>query len=204
VNRYTTPASTAPAEPFMVESRVPVGESRLTTHVFVPFLTAVITMAFIAADMLLFQWRPVAGVVGAIGLAVFVVRVILADGLLTRLETITGRELDGVPGIGKPSPLALLNPEQARRDVAKLASAAEPSDVPRMTAFVTRCFTMGTPEAKQGIRPNTKERDNYVECRDGLIALGLACWRNPANHDSGWDMVLDAETTLAIIEKHVG
>jgi hypothetical protein len=202
VNRYPTPATSTPAEPFMVESRVPVGESRLTTHVFVPFLTAIITMAFIAGDVLLFQWRPVAGVVGAIGLLVFVVRVILADGLLTRLETITGRELDGKPGIGKPGPVGLLNPEQARRDAGK-PETAPTSDVPRVKLFVTRSFLEGTSEGAQAIRPNTADRDNYVECRDALLRLGLAQWRNEAQHSAGWDLTRDLDTTIAMVEKHV-
>jgi hypothetical protein len=196
--------STPTAEPpFMVESRVPVAESRLTTHVFVPFLTAVITMALIAGCVMLWEWKPVAGVIGAVGLLAYGWRVLKADGGLTRLETITGLELDGKPGIGKPGPLTLLNPAEARRDVASQESPARPSDLPRMRLFVTRCVTEGTSESDQNIRPNTADRTNYVECRDGLLDLGLARWRNPHNVKAGWDLVLDRDATLVLIEKHV-
>jgi hypothetical protein len=198
--RYTTPPAAPAVEPWMHESRIPVGESRLTTHVFVPFLQAAITMLLIAGCVLVFEWQPVAGAVGGIGLAIWAWRILKADGLLTRLETITGRELDGVPGIGRAGQVGLFNPEQARRTVV---TTEESSDIPRMLAFVGRCFHEGTSEGAQHIKPNTKERDNYVECRDGLLKLGLARWRNPVIHESGWDMVRDLETTLAMVEKHV-
>ena len=197
---YTTP--TQQAEPFMVETRVPVGESRLTTHVIVPFLQALVTMLLIAGDVLLWQWRPVAGVVGVIGLLVWVWRVLLGDRLLWKLETITGRELDGTPGLGQPSGApTLLNPQEARRNIA--TQETQTSDVPRVKEFVTRCFMEGTSEGAQHIRPNTVDRENYVECRDALLSLGLAKWRNEANHSAGWDMVLDIEKTLAMVEKHI-
>jgi hypothetical protein len=202
VNRHPYTAPATPDAPFMVESRVPVGESRLTTHVFVPFLQAAITMLLIAGCVLVFEWRPVAGAVGAIGLLIWGWRILKADGLLTRLETITGRELDGVPGIGKPGPVGLVNPEQARRDVGRQDSAPA-SDVPRMLAFVARCHHEGTAEGAQRIKPNTAERDNYVECRDALLRLGLAKWRNEAQHSAGWDLTRDLDTTLAMVEKHV-
>ena len=72
-----------------------------------------------------------------------------------------------------------------------------------MTEFVTRCYYEGTSEGAQHIRPNTTERTNYVECRDALLTLGLAVWKNPNNPSAGWDMVGDIEQTLAMIEKHV-
>jgi hypothetical protein len=202
MTRYTSqPQAPAPAEPFMVESRIPIGESRLTTHVIVPIAQALCTMCLIGVTLLLWEWRPVAGVIGAVGLIVFAWRILLGDRLLWRLETITGRELDGIPGIGKPGPPTLLNPGESRRDVSQQETRT--SDVPRMKEFVTRCFYEGTSEGAQHIKPNTAERDNYVECRDALLALGLAHWRNEANHSAGWDVVLDIEKTLAKVEKHV-
>ena len=202
MNRYPNQTQApAQAEPFMVESRIPVGESHLTTHVIVPFLQSLIAMALIAGDVLLWQWNPISGAVGAVGLAIFAWRILKADGLLTRLETITGRELDGIPGIGKPGPPTLLNPGESRRDVSQQETRT--SDVPRMKEFVARCFYEGTSEGAQHIKPNTTDRENYVECRDALLALGLARWRNETNHSAGWDVVLDIEKTLAKIEKHV-
>ena len=104
MNRYSNqPQAPTQAEPpFMVESRVPVGPSRVETHVFVPFLLAVISMILVAANILLWQWNPLAGAVGAVGLLVWVWRVLLGDRLLWKLETITGRDLDG-DGIGGPA-----------------------------------------------------------------------------------------------------
>ena len=201
MNRYQDTQNTQTAEPFMVESHVPVGASRMETHVFVPAAQALITMILIAADVLLWQWHPIAGAVGAAGLLMWGWRILLGDRLLWKLETITGRELDGQPGLGKPGPLALLNPEQARRTVA--TQETQTSDLPRMRLFVTRCFLEGPSETDQHIHPNTAERTNYVELRDGLMGLGLARWRNPANPKAGWDLVLDREQTLAMVEKHV-
>jgi hypothetical protein len=68
---------------------------------------------------------------------------------------------------------------------------------------VTRCFTEGASETDQKIHPNTAERMNYVECREGLFGLGLARWRNPTNPKVGWELVLDREQTLALVEKHI-
>ena len=199
--RYQTPAPPATAEPWMVETRVPVGPSRVETHVIVPLLHATITMILLAAVVLLWQWHPLAGAVGTVGLLVWGWRILLGDRLAWKLETITGRDITGDGQVGRPGALGLINPQAARQEVAQ--QETQTSDLPRMNAFVVRCFIDGTPEAKQRIRPNTKERTNYVECRDGLLRLGLARWRNEENHDSGWDMVLDREQTLAIIAQHV-
>jgi hypothetical protein len=194
--------STPPqGEPFMIESRVPVGPSRVETHVFVPFLQAIITMALIALDVLLWQWRPIAGAVGAVGLLMWGWRLLLGDRLLWKLETLTGHELTGDNVIGKPGPVGLLNPGAARRDVT--TQAALVSDVPRMNEFVARCFYEGPSEQAQRIRPNTADRTNYVECRDALLGLGLARWRNETNHSAGWEMILDIEKTLDVVAQHV-
>ena len=66
-----------------------------------------------------------------------------------------------------------------------------------MTAFAVRCYTYGTAEAAQRIQPTPKSRDNYVECRDALLALGLARWRNEANHSAGWDIETGSRAHVA-------
>ena len=59
-------------------------------------------MVLVAANILLWQWHPLAGAVGAVGLLVWVWRVLLGDRLLWKLETITGRDLDGDGTEGRP------------------------------------------------------------------------------------------------------
>jgi hypothetical protein len=199
VNRYTTPATSAPAEPWMHESRVPAMPSRFETHVLVPVVLAGVVALAVTLGLVIGAWRfgwpwDVTWIGCFVAfIAMLAWRLLWVDHLSWRLETITGRELDGVPGIGKPGPVGLLNPEQARRDAGK-PETAPASDVPRMTRFVTRSFLEGTSEGAQAIRPNTQDRDNYVECRDALLRLG---------HSVGWDMTRDLDTTIAMIEKHV-
>jgi hypothetical protein len=188
----------------MVESRVPVGESRLTTHVFVPFLQAVLTMALLTACVLLFQWRPVAGVVCGIGLAIWGWRILKADGLLTRLETITGRELDGKPGIGKPEhPFVLQNQGEARNQADKLAAHVwRESRAAELVRFAAACAAEGTSEGAQGISSKA-QRTKYIERRDALFDLGLAAWKNPTVPNSAWVLRLPPDETAKIIESYV-
>jgi hypothetical protein len=204
VNHYTAPTAQAPTEPWMVETRVPVGESRLTTHVFVPFLQAAITMLLIAGCVLVFAWRPVAGVVGGIGLLVWGWRILKADGLLTRLETITGRDINGDGSIGKPEhPFVLTNPEEARSRADGLAAQVwRESRAAELVRFAAACATEGTSERKQGITSET-QRKKYLEKRQALFELGLAAWDNPAVPNSAWVLRLPPEETAKLIESYV-
>lgn len=190
------------SEPFMVESRVPVGESRVTTHVVVPFFQAIITMALIAGCVLLWQWHAIAGVVGAVGLIVWGWRVLLGDRLLWKLETITGRELDGTPGLGKPQPFGMINPEAARRTADGFAAASDTrSRQAELLAFVARCATLGESEQAQGI--SAGQRELYCDQRDTLINLGLAAWKVPGNARLGWKLRVTPEQAQTIIAQHI-
>ena len=199
--RYQDNAQTT-AEPFMVESRIPVGPSRVETHVIVPFLIAVIVMALIALDVLLWEWRPAAGLIGAAGLLAFFWRVILGDRLNWKLETMTGRDLDRDGQIGKPAPFSVLNPADARRTADGYAAASDTrSRQAELLAFVARCATVGESEQAQGIGPG--QRELYCDQRDTLIGLGIAAWKVPGNVRLGWRLRVTPAQAQTIIERHI-
>lgn len=204
MNHYPrTAPTTAPAEPFMVESRVPVGESRVTTHVVVPFFQALITMALIVADVLLWQWHPIAGTVGAVGLIVWGWRVLLGDRLLWKLETITGRDLDGDGDTGAPHPFVIQNKAAARSQINAAAEQTwRESRAAELVRFAAACATSGTSEAAQGISSKA-QREKYVERRQALFDLGLAAWKNPAVPNSAWMLTLPPEQTAQFIQNYV-
>ena len=131
----------------MVESRVPVGPTRFETHVQVPVALAGIVAAVVAFSIGLGAWRfgwPVDAMwIG--GFLAFIVmlawRLLWVDHISWRLERMTGMELDGKPGIGKPGPPGLLNPSESRRDVGNQETLT--SDVPRVKEFVTTLLLRG-------------------------------------------------------------
>jgi hypothetical protein len=200
--RYPT---TPTVEPFMVESRVPVAESRLTTHVFVPFLTALITMALITGCVMLWAWRPVAGIIGAVGLLAYAWRVLKADGGLTRLETITGLELDGKPGLGRPDHnVTLLNMRDYQPPTPTVSDITDGGTPTKhaLESFVMSCYVMGkTSERAHGIRP--WQRARYKDFRDSLLRLGLAEWQDAGNHNAGWRLVVAQDVALRTIAERV-
>jgi len=202
MNRYTAPTAPA-AEPFMVESRVPVGESRLTTHVIVPAAIALITMVLVAVDVMLWQWEPLAGLVGAVGLLVWGWRIVLGDRLLWKLETVTGRDLDGDGTEGQPHPFVLTNRDEARSKANALAAQVwRESRAAELIRFAAACATSGTSEAAQGVGSKA-QRAAYIERRDALFDLGLATWKNPAVPNSAWVLKLSPEQTAEFIENYV-
>lgn len=204
MNRYPTVAAEQHAEPpFMVETRVPVGESRLTTHVFVPAAQAIITMLLISLDVVLWQWRPIAGAVGAIGLLVWGWRILLGDRLLWRRETITGRDINGDGVIGDPHPFVIHDKNKARQQVATAAAQTwRESRAAELIRFAASCATTGTSEKKQGISSDAQRRV-YIERRDALFELDLARWDNPAVPNSAWSLVLPPEETARFIQNYV-
>jgi len=203
MNRYTAPPAPA-AEPFMVESRVPVGESRLTTHVIVPAAIALITMILVAVDVMLWQWEPLAGVVGAVGLLVWAWRIVLGDRLLWKSETVSGRDLDGDGVIGRPEhPFVLTNRDESRRKADALAAQVwRESRAAELIRFAAACAASGTSEAAQGVGSKA-QRAAYIERRDALFDLGLATWKNPAVPNSAWVLKLSPEQTAEFIENYV-
>jgi hypothetical protein len=201
---------TAPtAEPFVIESTVPVRDSRLEADVFVPALQTLITTVVVGIGLALlaivFNWSGNVPAFGAAAtlIGMWVWRILRSDRLMWRREKITGRDINGDGSVGRPDAPTLLNPQQSRRTVEQNALEDNRTDVPRMLAFAAACQAYGTSEAAQGIRPNTRERDNYVECRDALLQLGLARWKNENNHAAGWELVLGPEETAVLIRKHV-
>jgi len=188
-----------------VTTSAPLRSSRVESEVVVPFLQTAITLLFIALCAGLWLWRPLAGALGTVALLVWAWRMLRSDALMWRLERMTGADMTGDGVVGKPGAITLYNPAVARTKVAHAAAQAqdEHSDQERMLTFVKLCYLKGTSEAAQGIKPNTAARDNYVECRDALLALDLAYWRNPAVHSAGWEMALaDAQDALDIVEYH--
>ena len=155
MNRYSNqPQAPAQAEPFMVESRVPIGPSRVETHVFVPFLLAVISMILVAANILLWQWNPLAGAVGAVGLPVWVWRVLLGD----RLPLETRNDHGPRPGrltARKAGPIIhLSSPTETKRGRSHRRQLSKPgARVGRRnwSQFAAACATQGTSEAAQGV-----------------------------------------------------
>ena len=206
MNRYPNqPQAPTQAEPpFMVESRVPVGPSRVETHVFVPFLLAVISMILVAANILLWQWNPLAGAVGAVGLLVWVWRVLLGDRLLWKLETITGRDLDGDGTEGRPEhPFVITNKNKAQAEARRSSEQTwRESRAAELIQFAAACATTGTSEEAQGVSSKT-QRNKYVERRQALFDLGLAAWKNPGVPNSAWVLTLPPEQTAQFIQNYV-
>ena len=127
MNRYPNqPQAPTQAEPpFMVESRVPVGPSRVETHVFVPFLLAVISMILVAANILLWQWNPLAGAVGAVGLLVWVWRVLLGIGCFGSWRRSPGVTWTATARKAAPI-IRLSSPTEARRGPKSIAPLSKP------------------------------------------------------------------------------
>jgi hypothetical protein len=176
----------------------------METHVLVPGAQALFTMLLVGGDVLLWQWQPIAGAVGAVGLLMWGWRILLNDRLLWKLETITGRELDGTPGIGKPEhPFVLTNKDEARGKANVLAEHVwQESRAADLVRFAAACATQGTSEAAQGVGSKS-QREAYLECRQALFDLGLAAWKNPAVPNSAWVLRLPPEQTAQFIQNYV-
>ena len=96
--------------------------------------------------------------------------------------------------------------QRARRTAATLADEVAP-DVLRakheeLTEFVFSCALKGTSEEDQGIIGKGR-RDEYIMCRDTLLDLGVARWRNPEKRSTGWDLVVTPEQAAEIIRRHI-
>lgn len=187
----------------MVESRIPIGESRVTTHFVVPALQALFTMILIAVDVMLWQWRPIAGGVGLIGIIVWGWRVLLGDRLLWKLETVTGRDFDGDGVEGDPHPFVIQNKNKAQSEVRAASEQVwRESRAAELIQFAAACATYGTSEEDQKVKSKS-QRDKYLDRRQALFDLGLAAWKNPAVSNSAWVLTLPPEQTAQVIQNYV-
>lgn len=126
-----------------------------------------------------------------------------ADKLLWSLETLTRHVIDGNGTVGNPA-FAVVNPATARATVAQESKqTAEDAKRQRLLAFVDRCALSGTSESAHGIQASGPDRDNYTACRDTLMSLGLAAWKNPGRPRGGWALATDPVTARSVVEKHV-
>lgn len=214
MNRYTSPptATAQTAEPFMVSTTEPLRASRVESEVVVPFLQTGVTALAVTGALVFVSWRadwpwdvPVGG-----GLIVFVAmwvwRILRSDALLWRLERMTGRELDGKPGLGKPHDVTLLNMGDYTPPAPNLPDMMTDGGTPTKRAllsFVMSCYVMGkTSERAHGIKP--WQRGRYIDFRDSLIdELRLAQWDDATNHNLGWHMIVDQDTALRMIDDRV-
>jgi hypothetical protein len=194
----------------MVESRVPAGPSRFETHVAVPVALAGTVALAVTFGLVLAAWRfrwpwDVTWTGGLLAfIAMLAWRLRWVDRLAWRLETITGRELDGKPGIGKPDhPFVLVNKDEARSKADALAAEVwRESRAAELVRFAAACATEGTSEAAQGVSSKS-QREAYLAKRQALFDLGLAAWKNPAVPNSAWVLRLPPEQTAQFIENYV-
>jgi hypothetical protein len=128
-----------------------------------------------------------------------------ADKVLWSVESWTGKDFDGDHNIGRPAlGFATVNGATARATVAR-ATAQNDTEARQtaLQAFVDRCYLSGTSEAAHGITASGPDRVNYVACRDELLKLGLATWKNPHRPKSGWQLTTDPATCKGIVAGHV-
>jgi hypothetical protein len=187
----------------VTDTAQPVRASRLESEVLVPLAQTLITLLFVALDVLLWTWRPLAGAVGCVALFVWGWRILRSDRLMWRLERLTQHDLTGDGSIGQPpaSAIALINPVVARTTAGNWQPVH--SDQERMTQFVLRCDLHGTSEKNHGVKPGSVAHTNYVECRDALFALGVAAWRDWERPTLGWRLTVDVATATELVRKHV-
>ena len=181
------------------------------TGVIVPMLTATFTAVALTLACgvlaLAFGWSGrVVAVTFALSLALgWFWRLGFADKVLWSVESWTGKDLDRDGRTGNPAlQFATINPGQARASVAR--QTAQNDTEARQTAlqaFVDTCYLSGCSEAAHGITASGPERDNYVACRDELMRLGLARWKNPNRPKGGWVMAADPATCKGIVAGHV-
>lgn len=121
------------------------------------------------------------------------------------VESWTGKDLDGDRSIGRPAlGFAVVNPGRARGVVAREAAQnATEARTESLQRFVDVCYLSGCSETSHGITASGPDRDNYVTCRDTLMALGLAAWKHPDRPKGGWQMTTDPVTCKGIVGNHV-
>jgi hypothetical protein len=128
-----------------------------------------------------------------------------ADRVLWQVENWTGKDLDHDHQVGRPAVgFAVANPGQARATAARSERVtAEDARRAELLAFLDRCYLTGCAESAHGVMASGPDRARYVACRDVLMSLGLARWKNPERPKGGWVLTSDPATAKAIVSQHV-
>ena len=202
-----TADSSAPMVETMTPARAPDVRSDFTTPALQSLFSALVA-GLVAAVV---AWRTGGDVLtwlivgGVAGLTVcWLAALGLARSLVWKIERVMGSDIDGDGQQGKPDDghLLAVQPETARQNVAgEVRQRAADDRLTWLIGFVTRCYTLGTSESAQGIKPG--ERAKYCEARDLLLRLGLADWRHADNHRLGWDMTTSQASAIKTIREHV-
>lgn len=206
---YRQPADVA-QPPATITTSAPLRSSRVESEIMVPFLQTAITAVIVGVALALLTWRfdwswdvPIFGVVVVL-VGMWVWRLLRSDALMWKLERMTGLELDGKPGIGKPT-LTVVNGLDARAKAAQddyNTVRASVTAQQSLIAFVYLCASVPKPTEKALGIP-TGDRDGYVAYRNKLIQLGIGAWDDPNRHDLGWHLCVSTNTAARIIEQHI-
>jgi hypothetical protein len=126
----------------------------------------------------------------------------VVDSLLSVVERIV-QDVDGFEDPAEdPGHLMAVQPDAARQTVAQATRQTATDDkLLWLISFVARCYTVGTAESAQGIKPG--DRAKYLEARDLLFRLGLAQWRSETNKRLGWDMTTNQAMTVKTLREYV-
>lgn len=198
-------------DPVTITTRTPRRDPTMETGVFIPAAQAILTALALAIGAGFLAWASawswrVPAVVFALACAGgWIWRLRLADSLLWTVETMTGRDLNHDGHTGRPMVnYGLINPRVARQEVAQENRQTD-LDAKRaaLLAFVDRSLIHGPSERAHGIGASGPDRDNYVACRDALIGLGVAVWKNPRRPKGGWRLACSRQKARNIIEQHI-
>ena len=129
----------------------------------------------------------------------------VADSVIWAVESWTKTDLDGDGHQGAPAtPIRGGESWEARQTASKAAqTAAEERRRAELLKFLDKCYLAGTSEGAHGITASGPDRARYTACRDTLMGLGLARWKNPNRPKGGWVMTTDPATAKGVAEKHV-
>lgn len=214
-DRWGADVGTAAAStPAMIETSSPARTPEIAADVAVPILQAVFSGVVGGLVGLVIAWRSggdlalwaVGGFVAALAVA-WLIALGLVRNLLWHVERITAADLDGDGRAGQPEPethVMVENPQAARATVAKLEASKRTAEAVRdYLDFWQRCHLVGTASRAHGAKPGTLGMAAYEAKRDKLMKLGLAAWKNDANHNAGWSVTTDLAMGAQIITAHL-